>query len=220
MAVTPAPSRTYPSDLPVVALRQTVVFPLTLAPLAINRPSSIDAVQRALTSDRLLFLTLQHSDSEEPEPTDLRAVGTIAGIRQMARAPNGVIQVIVEGTLRAKAEAISRDGASLKATVSPAMEQIERSIEIDAYIRRLQELIDRALSLSSGLSQELRNLVLGIEDPLRLTYVLASLLDIKPDEKQRLLEADEAVAKLKAVADALAREVSLLELKGKIASAA
>jgi ATP-dependent Lon protease len=220
MAATPSPPRTYPSDLPLVALRQAVVFPLTLAPLAINRPTSVDAVQRALTGDRLLFLALQHSDSEEPDPTDLHAIGTIAGIRQMARAPNGVIQVIVEGTLRAKAEAISRDGASLKATVSPAAEHIERSIEVDAYVRRIQELVERALSLSSGLSQELRNVVLGIEDPLRLAYVLASLLDIKADEKQRILDLNDGAMKLKAVADALSREVSLLELKGKIESAA
>ena len=98
MAAAPDPPRAYPSELPVLALRQTVVFPLTLAPLAINRPTSIDAVQRALSGDRLLFLALQHSDREDPEPGDLRTVGTIATIRQMARAPNGIIQVVVEGT--------------------------------------------------------------------------------------------------------------------------
>ena len=220
MATVPDPPRLYPSELPVLALRQTVVFPLTLAPLAINRPTSIDAVQRALSGDRLLFLTLQQSDREEPEPDDLRPIGTIATIRQMARAPNGAIQVVVEGTLRAKAEAVVRSESSLRATVSPLPEQSERSIEVDAYIRRIQELIDRALSLSTGLSQELRGLVLGIDDPLRLTYVLAALLDIKADEKQRILEADDSITRLKAVADALGREIALLELKGKIESAA
>ena len=66
------PARTYPSELPVLALRQTVVFPLTLQPLAINRPMSIEAVNRALAGDRLLFLTLQNNDKDEPEPDDLR----------------------------------------------------------------------------------------------------------------------------------------------------
>src|SRR5436190_5303973 len=99
MATESAPPRTYPSELPVLALRQMVVFPLTLAPLAINRPSSIEAVHRALAGDRLLFLTMQQGDREEPEPGDLRPIGTIGAIRQMARAPNGVLQVVVEGTL-------------------------------------------------------------------------------------------------------------------------
>ncbi len=159
MATVPDSPRIYPSELPVLALRQTVVFPSTLAPLAINRPTSIDAVQRALSGDRLLFLVLQDTEREEPEPDNLRAIGTIATIRQMARAPNGIIQVVVEGTLRAKAEAVVRAESSLRATVSLLPEQNDRSIEADAYIRRIQELIDRALSLSSGLSQELRGMV-------------------------------------------------------------
>jgi ATP-dependent Lon protease len=220
MATTPNPARVYPSELPVLALRQTVVFPLTIAPLAINRPGSVDAVQRALSGDRLLFLALQRGDREDPEPDGLASVGTVSAIRQMARAPNGLIQVVVEGTLRARADSIVRADGSLRATVSLLPERLETSIEIDAYVRRIQELVDRALSLSSGLSQELRGLVMGIEDPLRLAYVLAALLDIKADEKQRILELDEPIAKLKAVTDALSREVSLLELKGKIESAA
>jgi ATP-dependent Lon protease len=214
------PTRTSPSQLPVLALRQTVVFPLTLAPLAVNRPASIEGVNRALASDRLLFLTLQSSDGDEPDPSELRPIGTIAVIRQMAKAPNGVIHVVVEGTMRAKADLIARADTMLRATVSPFPESVGPSIEGDAYVRRIQELIDKALSLSSGLSQELRSLVNGIDDPLRLAYVLGSLLDIKADEKQRILEADDTVIKLKAIADSLGHEVSLLELKGKIESAA
>jgi ATP-dependent Lon protease len=213
-------SRTYPSELPAVPLRQTVVFPLTLQPLAINRPSSIESVNRALAADRLLFLALQESESDGPEPSELRRVGTIAAIRQMAKAPNGAIHVIVEGLLRARSEQLSGFDSWLRATVTLLPERRDPSLEVDAYVRRIQELIDRALSLSSALSQELRGVVMSIEDPMRLAYLLASLLDIKPDEKQRILEADEAVAKLKSVSDALTREVSLLELKGKIDSAA
>src|SRR6202043_1595836 len=97
------PSRTYPSDLPVLALRQTVVFPLTVQPLAINRPASMESVNRALTGDRLLFLALQTSDTDEPQPTDLKTIGTIAAIRQMAKVPAGGVHVIVEGLTRAQA---------------------------------------------------------------------------------------------------------------------
>ena len=84
--------------------------------------------------------------------------------------------------------------------MAPAPEPTERTLEIDAYVRRLHELIDRALSVSSGLSQELRGLVAGIDDPLRLAYLLASLLDMKAEEKQQILEADSLLAKLQAVA--------------------
>ncbi len=99
------PARTYPSELPILALRQTVSLPLTLQPLAVNRPQSIDAVNRALAGDRLLFLALQNDEKDEPGPGDLRTIGTIAAIRQMAKVPTGGIHIIVEGLTRAKADA-------------------------------------------------------------------------------------------------------------------
>jgi ATP-dependent Lon protease len=213
-------ARTYPSELPVLALRQTVVFPLTLQPLAINRAVSIESVNRALGSDRLLFLTLQNNDDDEPEATDLRPIGTIAAIRQMAKVPNGGVHVIVEGISRARAELTTKTGPVLKATVAPLPETIERTLEVDAYVRRLHELIDRALSVTSGLSQELRGIVAGIDDPLRLAYLLSSLLDMKAEEKQQILENEDLATKLQAVSTALNREIALLELKGKIENAA
>ena len=212
--------RTYPSELPVVALRETVVFPLTLQPLAINRPMSIDAVNRALSGDRLLFLTLQTTDKDEPEPGDLRPIGTIAAIRQMAKVPTGGIHIIVEGLTRAKSELVTRTGESVRARVVPTPDVVVRSLEVDAHVRRLQELIDRGLSLASGLSQELRGLVSGIDDPLRLTYLLSSLLDMKADEKQHILEEDDLTRKLEVVSTVLSREIALLEMKNKIESAA
>ena len=214
------PARTYPSELPVLALRQTVVFPLTLQPLAINRPMSIEAVNRALAGDRLLFLSLQNSDKDDPEPGDLRRVGTIAAIRQMAKVPNGGVHVIIEGLTRAKADVMTKGDVSLRATVSPLPDVVDKSLEIEAYVRRLHELIERAVSLATGLSQELRGLVAGIDDPLRLAYLLASLLDMKAEEKQKILEDDDLNAKLQAVSNALGREIALLEMKSKIESAA
>jgi ATP-dependent Lon protease len=214
------PARTYPSELPVLALRQSVVFPLTLQPLAVNRPMSVEAVNRALAGDRLIFLTVQITDKDEPEPADLRPIGTIAAIRQMAKVPNGGMHIIVEGLARAKSDVVSKTNMALRATVSPMPEVGERSLEIDAYVRRLHELIERALSLATGLSQELRGMVAGIDDPLRLAYLLASLIDIKPEEKQQILEESTLTGKLQAVSNALGREIALLEMKSKIESAA
>ena len=214
------PERTYPSELPVLALRQTVVFPLTIQPLAINRTISIDTVNAALAGDRLVFLTLQTNDKDDPDGIDLHSIGTVAAIRQMAKVQNGGIHVIVEGLMRARADIFTRAGTSLRATVSPAPETADTSLEIEAYVRRLHELIDRALSLATGLSQDLRGMVAGIDDPLRLAYLLSSLLDMKPEEKQQILEQRVLTAKLEAVSSALGREIALLEMKSKIESAA
>ena len=205
--------------LPVLALRQNVIFPLTVQPLAINRLVSVESVNRALSGDRLLFLTLQTNDKDEPDPADLRTIGTIGAIRQMAKASSGGIHIVVEGLTRAKADLVAKSGAALQAKVAPLPDEIAGSIEVDAHLRRLQELMDRAFTVSSGLSQDLRGVVTGM-DPLRAAYMLASLLDMKADEKQRILEHNELTAKLHAVSTALSRELELLEMKSKIESAA
>ena len=214
------PERTYPSELPVLALRHTIVFPLTIQPLAINRPMSVETVNHALAGDRLIFLALQTNDKDDPEAADLHTIGTVAAIRQMAKVPNGGVHVIVEGLFRARADLFTRTGNALRATVLLAPEPADTSVEIDAYVRRLREQIERALSLATGLSQELRGLVAGIDDPLRLAYLLSSLLDMKAEEKQQILEQSVLSAKLEAVSNALGREIALLEMKSKIESAA
>ena len=139
----------------------------------------------------------------------------------MAKVPNGGIHVIVEGSdARPGRRRHAHRRRCCRRRCRPAPDVVERTIEIDAYVRRLHELIDRALSLATGLSQELRGLVAGIDDPLRLAYLLASLLDMKADEKQQILEHNDLPAKLQAVSNALTREIALLEMKSKIESAA
>ena len=210
---------TLPTELPVLPLRRTVALPLTLLPLAVNRPVSIESVNRALGADRLVLLVLQRSDTDDPVPEDLHHVGTVAVIRQMAKTPAG-INIIVEGLARVRAEAITRSGTTMRAQITPLPEVFEKSIEVEAHVRRIHELIDKALSLATGLSEELRGVVMTIEDPLRLAYVLATLIDMNPADKQALLEENDLLKKLETVATALGREVSLLELKGKIESQA
>jgi endopeptidase La len=209
----------FPSELPVLPLRRTVAFPLTLQPLAVNRPVSMESVNRALGSDRLIVLLLQKSDADEPVPEDMSRVGTVGVIRQMAKGGGG-LNIIVEGLERVRADVVTRTGTSMRAQITAFPGHSERTIEVDAHVRRIQELIERALSLATGLSEELRAVVMNIEDPLRLAYVLATLLDMKPAEKQALLEEDDLLKKLEAISAALTREISLLELKGKIESQA
>jgi ATP-dependent Lon protease len=215
----PSPPTVFPTELPVLPLRRTVAFPLTLQPLAVNRPVSVEGVNRALAGDRLLLLLLQRGDDDEPAVDKMFEYGTIGIVRQMTRGPQG-LNIIVEGMARARAEKIVFEEGMLRANIVLSPEQIGRGVEVDAYVRRVQELVDRALTLTSGLAPEVRQLVASIEDPLRLCYLLGTLLDVKAEERQQLLEADPLLKKLELVHSLLTREVSVLELKGKIESQA
>jgi ATP-dependent Lon protease len=213
----PAPA---PEHLPLLWLRATVVFPMSVAPLAVIHPVAIAAVNRALAADRRIVLAWLPGESEEPDTAAIKRVGTIGVIRQMARNQLG-LQVLAEGTARVHLDEIRQDGDALIATIRPYPESTEeRSVAIDAHIRRLRELLDRAFAASTGLSPELRALVVSIDDPLRLSYLLASLIDMKPADKQTLLEENSLTIKLSAVSTAVSREVEVLELKGEIESRA
>src|SRR5512132_2774743 len=106
-------SPTLPSELPVLPLRRTVAFPLTLQPLAVNRPVSIETVNRALTGDRLILLLLQENDEDDPGPEDVRKIGTVGIVRQMARAGGG-LNIIIEGVARVRADVVNRTGTSMR----------------------------------------------------------------------------------------------------------
>ncbi len=194
---------------------------MTVAPLGVNRQMSVEAVNRALAGDRMVLLLLQKTDVNEPAPDDLHRVGTVAIIRQMAKMPNGPgVRILVEGVARARAEFLQNDRGVMQALVKPLPESTERSIDIDARVRRLHELVDRALSLATGLSPDIKTLIMSIDDPLRIAYLLASLLDMKAEDKQRLLEENNLSVKLDAVTMVLSREIEVLELKGQIESRA
>ncbi len=208
-----------PSDVPVVPLRGAVVLPMTVAPLGVSRGVSVEAVNRALAGDRMVLLVLQKTEGDEPSADDLYRVGTVAMIRQMAKAQAGM-RVLVEGLARVAVDRLQNEHGYFVASIRALPEPAERSLEIDARVRRLQDLVDRALSLATGLSPDLRTLLTSIDDPLRIAYLLASLLDMKPEDKQKLLEENSVAVKLDAVATALAREIDVLELKGQIESKA
>jgi PncC family amidohydrolase len=118
-----------PSELPVLPLRRTVAFPLTLQPLAVNRPVSIESVNRALGADRLVLLVLQENDEDDPGPDDMRKVGTVGMIRQMAKVSSG-INIIIEGVARVRADVITRTGTSMRAQITPMPETVERTLEV------------------------------------------------------------------------------------------
>src|SRR4029078_11239978 len=129
-------------------------------------------------------------------------------------------RVLVEGISRARAEFLQSDRGFVRALLKPLPESAERSIDVDARMRRLHELVDKALSLATGLSPDIKTLVMSLDDPLRIVYLLASLLDMKAEDKQRLLEENSLPVKLDAISMVLSREIEVLELKGKIESKA
>ena len=221
-AVNPPPPQ-IPSELPVLPLRRTVVFPLTAAPLSVNRTVSVEAINRALAGDRMVLMLQQNVEADDPAPSDLARVGTVGLIRQMAKSSSGV-RLLVEGVARARAEFLNQEGTGdarvILALVKPLPEQVERTIEVDAQVRRIQELVERGMSAATGLAPDLQAIVTSLDDPLRICYLLASVLDLKPEDKQRLLEEDDLSVKLGAIAAALAREIDVLEMKGRIASRA
>jgi ATP-dependent Lon protease len=200
-----------PARLPVIPARHGDL-PLTLQPLAVNWPVSVDSVHRALGGDRLVFLAQQAGETEDPGPDAIRETGTVGVIRQMAKGP-AATQIVVEGLVRARLSDVTRSGNVLDGAVEVRPDDETRELEAEAYVQRLRDLSDRALSFASGLPQDLKALVAGIDQPLRLCYVVASMLDMKGDDKQQLLEEDgwrRSSGRRRA-----AREVTL-ELKGKI----
>ncbi|MFN7977657.1 MAG: endopeptidase La [Vicinamibacterales bacterium] len=203
----------------MLPLRRTVAFPLTLQPLAVNRPASIESVNTALTTDRMLLLVLQTNDADEPDPAALESIGTVCIVRQMARADHG-LNIIFEGIARVKVTTVSKTDHTIRASVEPLPEQRETGVETEAYVRRIREMAEKAAGLVAGASAEVRQLVLGIDDPLRLVYLLGSMLDATATEKQAVLATDPLLKKLEIVHGMLAREISVLEVKGKIESQA
>src|SRR5262245_61693238 len=129
-----------PSELPVVPLRGAVVLPLSVSPLGVSRAMSTEAVNRALAGDRMVLTLLQTSESEEPGPDELYKVGTVCIIRQMAKVPGTGMRILVEGVARARAEFLQVERGMLQALIKPLKEPSERTIGVDARVRRLQEL--------------------------------------------------------------------------------
>src|SRR4029078_1459246 len=116
-----------PSELPVVPLRGSVVLPMTVAPLGVSRPISVEAVNKALAGARMVLLLLQKGDIDEPGPDDLNRIGTVAIIRQMAKGQTGM-RVLVEGVVRARAEFLQTEKGYLSALIKPMPEAPERSL--------------------------------------------------------------------------------------------
>ncbi|MBX6753294.1 MAG: endopeptidase La [Thermorudis peleae] len=205
--------------LPILPLRNTVVFPMTVVPLAAGQPRSLRLIDDVASGDRTVGLVLQKDPKKEGAgPGEVYTVGTVASIHQMMRVPDGTVRLAVQGMRRMRIVEWVAEEPYLKALVEDYPETVEDTIEVKALMRTTLELFQRLVSLVSNLPEELVTAALNIDDPLHLVYLVASNLRMEPEERQQLLELDSAREKLLRLNAFMSRELDLLELGKKIQS--
>jgi len=212
-------------ELPILPLRNTVIFPSGITPLTVGRPLSLAAAEAALsTEEKLLGVVAQREDNEaEPTPENLYKTGTVVVINRMMRSPGAeeVLHLIVQGQERFRVIEFTGQTPHLKARVEVLPEPIrEKTPEVEALQRNIQVLVQKALSLLPNVPPEIRNIIVQADDAVRLAYFLGSVLDLNVTQEQALLEADTESDVLHLMHTYLAREVEVLEIRSKIANQA
>ena len=211
-----------PDVLPVLPLKDTVVFPYIILPLSVGRDKSVLAVDRALAESRVIMLVAQRDSAvDNPEGADLYEVGTAAVIMRMLKLPDGRIRILVQGLSRARIHHISQVEPYLQAKI----ERIEEprppaGLETEAMIRSIKESLDRAVTLGKGISPEVMVITANLEEPGRLADLAASNLDLKIGEAQGILEIIDPMERLRKVSDLIAREIQVLTMQQEISSQA
>jgi ATP-dependent Lon protease len=208
--------------LPVLPIKNTVLFPHLLMPLSVGRPVSRAAVEAALTTeDKALLIIAQRDEAvEQPGANDLFTIGTRAVIKKMARSENGV-ELIVQGAERVILVRLDQTTPYLKAVVRPLPLPEESGTELEALNRAVLELAARALSLAQPQTPiDLSQLIAQAQDPIQVVYLIGSMLNLNLEKEQQLLEAPTRVEALRMLHGHLAHEVQVLELRQKISSEA
>jgi ATP-dependent Lon protease len=211
-----------PQELPILPLRDTVLFPQAVIPLAVARPASVRAIDEAVLADRRIgVLTQRDAAQETPSPSDLHRTGTVAIIHRMLKQPDGTIRLVVQGLERFRVVEFAQATPHLRARVEP-LPDIPASaddLEAQALARQALALFQRIVELSPALSEDLPGLVGGATDPGRMAdLVAATLPSLTTDQRQALLETPDVKARLKALVEALTKEAEVLELGSKIHS--
>ena len=206
-----------PDALPVLPLRDAVVFPLTAAPLVVAQPRSVRLVDAVMRSNRLLALVAQRDPKVEPaKPEDLYRVGTVGVIHQFARAPDGSVRLMVQGVERIRLLDWIGTEPYLVARVEAAPDQTVQATEVDAHRRAVVDIFRRLVEASPELPDELAAAVQNVSDPRHVVYFVASMVPIDLAARQELLEMDSVTAKLRRLVDLLQRELAVRELGRKI----
>jgi ATP-dependent Lon protease len=210
---------TFPATLPVLPLKDTVVFPGFPTPLAIGQERSIKLVEDVVSGDRALaLLTVKAEEADQPGWDDLYTVGTAAVIHKMIKVPDGTLRILVEGVRRIGLDRPVQDDPYLIGEFVELPDEVEESREVEALTRNVQTLFGRVIGLVPYLPEELQIAAANVEDPSALCNLVASTLRLKTEEKQALLEQRDVEARLREISSILSRELEVFELGSKIQS--
>jgi len=210
-----------PDVVPAMALKDTVLFPFVMVPLSVGRQRSVAAVDQALAESRLILLLGQKNPTaEEPSSDELYKIGTVAAIVRMIKLPDERIRILVQGLARARVEYFIHEEPFLRARIARVEEPPTdpHDLETEAFIRTIRANLEKVSELGKSLSPEVMLIASTLEDGARLADLVASNLNLKMADAQRVLEASHLLTRLKIVAELLEREVALLEVQRQISS--
>ena len=208
-----------PNELPVLPLRDIVIYPFMIVPLFVSREKSIRAVDEALGENRMILLASQKDlDKEEPAGEDLYQIGTVAVIMRMLKLPDGRIRILVQGLARARLESVEAGGEYLRARVQVIQETPapERSLEVEALIRNVRASMEKAANLGKNISPEVMAIIANLDDAGRLADLSASNLELKVEDAQSVLDIADTTARLRRVNELLNKEIEVLTVQQEI----
>ena len=212
-----------PEVLPLLPVRDVVVYPYMILPLFVGREISIAAVDYALSKDRMIFLATQREvGDEDPAPESIYEVGTVAMIMRMLKLPDGRVKILVQGLTKARVTEYLAEkpfySVRIERMVEPAA--LENTLEAEALIRTVKEELAKIVALGKAVSPEVMVIVENMQEPGSLADLVASNIGLKVEEAQGLLEVVDPLERLKKVNDFLNKESELLNMQARIQSAA
>ncbi len=205
--------------LPMMPIRDVVIFPYMMTPFVVGRESSVRALEEALASDKKIFLATQHDASiDEPKANEIYQIGTVVNIVQSLKLPDGNIKVLVEGIERGKVLQIIDTEGFMQATVRLARYTVETNAQLEAAMQRVTTLFEQYVKLCQSLNYETMIAAVRMEDPAKLTDTIAANLQLSIEEKQELLEIFDPAERLTRIADVLDIEIEKLNMDRTIQS--
>lgn len=206
-----------PTVLPILPLKDTVIFPDTMMPLAVGQPRSVALIDDILRGDRQVGLVASKSaDIETPGPDDVHLVGVLATIQKMIKAPDGTLRIIAQGIRRIAIERFTAEQPYLMAEIRDLPDVVEAGTELEALQRNLVSVYTRIIQLVPYLPDELEMAAANIDDPAALGYFIASTMRLKTEDKQELLGEVDLSKRLRRLTALMSRELEVLELGSKI----
>ena len=212
-----------PDILPLLPVRDVVVYPYMILPLFVGREISIAAVDYALSRDRLIFLATQKEVSDEdPVPETIYEVGTVAMIMRMLKLPDGRVKILVQGLSKGRIEeyVTSKPFYSVRIERVAEPQAAESTLEMEALMRTVKEQLTKVVSLGKVISPEVMVIVENMQEPGSLADIIASNIGLKVEEAQHLMETFDPLERLRRVNDHLNKEFELLNMQARIQSAA